>query len=182
MPRDIHLKTWGQPLFDAILTRSPGVELEEFKRLYHQVIPEYTSSGKLDTIPEENVAALDELVNDGKQLMVLTSRTHGELKHVLEPTHDLAGRIDAFYYKDNMEFHKPDPRAFSELLEHHNLQPKECVYIGDSVSDADAANDAGLAFICSLESGLRTRDDFKDHKVDAFVQNFPDIVGIVRTL
>jgi phosphoglycolate phosphatase len=35
MPRSIHVATWGQPLFEAILTRSPGVDVEAFKAAYH---------------------------------------------------------------------------------------------------------------------------------------------------
>ncbi len=182
MSREVHLRTWGKPLFDAITERSPGVDVDEFSNVYHQVIPEYTSSGRLDTISSENIAALDQLIKNGKQLMILTSRTHGELKHILEPTHQLAERIEAFYYKDNMEFHKPDPRAFKELLHHHFLEPGDCVYVGDSVSDADASNDAGLRFICSLESSLRTKEDFNGHRVDAFIKKFSDLPASVLEL
>ena len=182
MSREIHLKTWGKPLFETISTRSPGLDVNEFSRNYHQVIEEYVSSGKLDAIPKPNLAALDTLSANGKQLMILTSRTHVELKHILEPAHALAKRIDAFYYKDNMEFHKPDPRAFAELLKHHSLLPGDCVYVGDSISDADAANEAGLKFICSLESGIRSKVDFKNHCVDAFIHAFPDVVKVVKEL
>lgn len=33
MARDIHISTWGKPLYEAILLRSPGVDLERFKEL-----------------------------------------------------------------------------------------------------------------------------------------------------
>jgi phosphoglycolate phosphatase len=182
MTRDIHLSTWGRPLFEAILDRAPGVDLEAFKLEYHKVIPEYTSAGKLDAIPDANYAAMDELLADGKILMLLTSRTHGELKHLLEPDHLLARRVTAFYYRDNMQFHKPDPRAFDELLGHHGLQPDECVYIGDSTSDAAASSQAGLHFIASLESGLRTKEDFGAYRLDAYVPRFADIPAAIRSL
>lgn len=101
---------------------------------------------------------------------------------MLAPDHLLASRVKAFYYRDNMQFHKPDPRAFEELLQTNSLRPDQCVYIGDSLSDAQAANDAGLKFIASLESGLRQKQDFDPHQVDAFVDKFPDIVGAIRSL
>jgi phosphoglycolate phosphatase len=179
---EIHLSTWGRPLFDAIKDRSPGVDVEEFKKAYHPVILEYVRDGKLDAIPEANYAALDELIAEGLQIMLLTSRTHSELKHMLAPDHLLASRVKAFYYRDNMQFHKPDPRAFAELLEHHGLEPHDCVYVGDSLSDATAANEAGLKFIASVESGIRTREDFANYKVDAFIDRFPDLPEAVRGL
>src|SRR5688572_7749759 len=66
MLRDVHTSTWGQPLFDAITVRSPGIDVEEFKVAYHPVIADYTTTGKLDTIPEANYLALDTLIGLGK--------------------------------------------------------------------------------------------------------------------
>ena len=182
MARDVHISTWGQPLFDAIMTRSPGIEVEAFKAAYHPIIAEYTKSGKLDTIPKANYEALDKLSAMGKMLLVLTSRTHGELKHLLEPDHLLASTIKAFYYKDNMQYHKPDPRAFDELLADNGLAAENCVYVGDSVSDAVASKKAGLKFVASLESGLRQKTDFNPEQVDKFIYKFPDIVDAVTEL
>jgi phosphoglycolate phosphatase len=182
MSREVHLQTWGRPLFEAILTRSPGVDLEAFKTTYHPLIEEFTKSGKLDAIPEENYAALDKFIQLGKTIMVLTSRTHTEVRHLLEPDHLLGARIRTFYYRDNMQYHKPDPRAFDGLLKDTALQPAQCVYVGDSVGDAKAANEAGLHFIASLESGLRQMQDFDGIPVDAFVERFPDVVSVVASL
>jgi phosphoglycolate phosphatase-like HAD superfamily hydrolase len=118
----------------------------------------------------------------GTRLFVLTSRTHGEVKHMLEPDHFLASRIEAFYHKDNTKFHKPDPRVFDELLAAHDLKPQDSVYVGDSVGDAIAAKQARLHFIASLESGLRQKEDFDGHQVDRFIYRFPEIVDAVVEL
>lgn len=182
MRREVHIATWGRPFYEAILERSPGVDVNEFKKLYVPTISEYTQAGKLDVIPQENLEALDQLIELGKLRMILTSRVHEELQHLLEPDHSLAERVEAFYYRDNMQFHKPDPRAFDELLRDHNLDAASAVYIGDSVSDAVASKEAGLHFVASLESGLRTREDFAHLPVDAFVDTFPEIVGVVHDL
>jgi phosphoglycolate phosphatase len=182
MPREVHIDTWGQPLFDAIAVRSPGIDVEAFKGAYHPVIAEYIRREKLDTIPEANYEALDELITMGKQLFILTSRTLGEVKHMLEPDHFLASRIEAFYHKDNTKFHKPDPRVFDELLMAHDLSPQNCAYVGDSVGDAIAAKQAGLHFIASLESGLRQKEDFDGHEVNRFIYRFPEIIDAVAQL
>ena len=182
MQREVHLATWGKPLFEAITTRSPGIDVEAFKVAYDPLIAEYTRSGKLDAIPDENYEALDKLIELGKALMVLTSRTHVELQHLIEPDHLLTSKVKAFYYRDNMQYHKPDPRAFAELLKDSNLQPQQCLYVGDSVSDAQAAKEAGLHFVASLESGLRQEKDFEGLPVDGFIPKFPDIVGEVVRL
>jgi len=182
MSRDIHISTWGKPLFEAILVRSPGLDLDKFKEVYTPTIKRYTSNGKLDAIPQKNLDALDELIQLGKTICILTSRTHGELIHLLEPDHELSKRVKTFYYRDNMQYHKPDPRAFNEFFEHNKLKPSESVYIGDSISDAIAAKEAGLHFIASLESRLRTKKDFSNLPVDRFVDKFYEIVLAVKSL
>jgi phosphoglycolate phosphatase len=125
---------------------------------------------------------LDVLQEQGKKLFILTSRTHQEVEHMLKPDHDLAKRITTFYYRDVMEFHKPDPRAFDVLLNDHGFDRGECVYVGDSPSDAVAAKQAHMHFICSLESGVRTEDDFEGLGTDVFISRFTDLPGAVALL
>lgn len=182
MDRAVHLHTWGKPLFTAIEARSPGIDVAMFRVVYEPLIKRWVEEGKLDTIPDKNIATLEKLVQAGKQLIILTSRTRLEMEHVLEPTHSLNGHIEAFYYKDNMKYHKPDPRAFAHIEAEHGWAPDECVYVGDSTSDALAAKQAGLHFIASLESGLRIRDDFKELSVDAFISDFTELPTAIEIL
>jgi HAD superfamily hydrolase (TIGR01509 family) len=160
IPRDVHFRTWGKPLFEIIATRSPGVDVEAFKKTYRPIVEEFAKAGKFDDIPKENYEALDTLLRLDKVLIILTSRARAELHHLLSPDHLLASRVKTFYYRDNMQYHKPDPRAFDGLLQDSSLQPGQCIYVGDSTSDAQAAKAAGLHFVASLESGLRQREDF----------------------
>lgn len=182
MSREVHISTWGQPLNEAIKERSPGVDVAIFEKLFETTMEEYVAAGKLDQIPNQNYAALDILIEQGRDIMLLTSRTHSELKHMLAPDHLLASRVTAFYYKDNTRFHKPDPRVFDELFEAHSLEPNQCVYIGDSPSDAAAAKQAGLHFIASLESGIREKEEFSAFGADGFVNAFSEIVEAIGTL
>lgn len=182
MTRHVHQANWGKPLFEAILERSPGVDIDRFRAGYRPIIAKYTENGQLDRIPEENIQALDKLSVIGKALLILTSREHTELAHLLRPYHVLADRIEAFYYKDNMQFHKPDPRAFEHIEKEHGWKPEQCVYVGDSISDAIAAKQAGLLFVASLESGLRIKEDFADYQVDGFINTFPEVVEAVVQL
>lgn len=180
--RSVHQATWGQMLNLAISQRSPGVDVDAFMQAFQPVNEAYVAAGKLDVVPPENYQALDELIAAGYHLMVLTSRTRAELAHLLEPDHLLASRVEAFYYRENLDYHKPDPRAFAGLLRDHALTPRECVYVGDSPGDAAGAQAAGLRFIASLESGLRSRADFSDHRVDSFIRAFPELVEAVSAL
>lgn len=182
MSREMHVKTWGKPLFEAINERSPGIDVAKFKVTFDLIMKDHLERKNLDVIAPENYTVLKQLANQGKQIMLLTSRTHDELKHMLEPSHLLSSHIEAFYYKENTRYHKPDPRAFDVLLGEHHLQPRDCVYVGDSPSDAAASNAAGLHCIISLESGLRSREQFASYTVDSFISVFGELPQALRIL
>lgn len=182
MPRELHIKNWGTPLFEAIKERSPGIDVVAFEAAYHPIIQRYTEEKQFDDVPSENLAALDLLIENGYEIMILTSRTEREAMHLLEPDHILTSRITHFYHKDRTKYHKPDPRVFDELLAENTLKPNEGIYVGDSIGDAVAAKTAGLHFIASLESGLRQRNDFPPHHVDIFIEKFSDLPQAVTRL
>lgn len=180
--RDVHKRTWGMPLYEAITVRSPGVDADLFRQMMEDLIPQWVVGGKIDAIPQENFEALDALLEQGKELYILTSRTHKEVEHMMAKDHALASRIKTFYYRDVMKYHKPDPRAFDDLLDNSGLDRAECLYVGDSPSDAAAAKQAGMHFIASLESGVRTEEDFAAFPVDMFIHRFADLADATREL
>ncbi len=180
--REVHKQTWGLALGHAMGLRSPGIGLNEFWGVFPSVHDEFVRAGLVDVVPSENLQTLRILHDMGLKVMVLTSRTEAESRHLLEPDHKLSALIDAFYHKDNMRWHKPDPRAFAHIEQDHGLKPQECVYVGDTVSDAAAAKGAGLHFVASLESGVLTSKDFCDFPVDAFVQSFTELPQVVAQL
>ena len=184
LPQDraVHQSTWGQPSHEAIKVRSPGIDPEQFQMTLRELIAARHILGTFDVISQQNLAALDELRAEGKQLYIVTSRLVGEMQHLMSTDHALASRVHAFYYHDIMEYHKPDPRAFDIVLNNHNLKPDECVYIGDTPGDAMAAKGAGLAFIANLESGLRSRAEFNELGVDAFIDRFSDVPAQIERL
>lgn len=179
MSREKHKSNWGKPLAAAIVERIPGIDADEFMKRIGKVMEKYAEEGKQDPIAEENLHVLDTLRETGKKIAILTSRSFPEVRHLLHEAHPLSTRVEAFYHKDNSQFYKPDPRAFDQAISHFKILPEETVYVGDSVSDAEAANGAGLHFIAVLESELRTREDFKGQKVDFFAQKFTDILPYI---
>lgn len=182
MSREVHLRTWGKPLFQVITERSPGIDVAAFRVAYTPFIKEAIASGDLDKIPDENLEVVDNLVLSGIAVVILTSREHAELEHILGTDHILNGRVEAFYYKDNMQYHKPDPRAFEHIEREHGWLPEECVYVGDSIGDAAAATGAHLHFVASLESGLRTMKDFDGYPVAAFIHKFTELPDAITAL
>ncbi len=182
MTHELHMHTRGMKVGDAVEARSQGkADLEKFWQLYPGHYQQFIESGQFDITPEVHTV-LQEIRSMGLQHFVLSSRNYVEMKHFLDATNPLSVLVDAFYYQDNMQYHKPDPRAFAHIEEEHGLKPAECVYVGDQPGDAAAAKGAGLHFIANLEEGLRTREDFADYPVDAFINRFTELPEAIMEL
>ncbi|MCX6731342.1 MAG: HAD-IA family hydrolase [Candidatus Roizmanbacteria bacterium] len=181
MTREIHKATWGQHLNEAILSRIPGVDSKEFMKRFDEMVPEAITKGKFDYVPKENLKVLEQIKDDGKKIAIITSRTFVEVRLLMDSTHPLSGKIDKFYYKESVEHMKPDPRVFNKALYEFDVMPIECVYVGDTLKDGFAANNSGMDFIAVLESGLVSKETFKNVNihVDFFAKKFTDILPYV---
>lgn len=182
MTRSAHQKNWGLPVKKAIIERVPGISADKFMEIHSQVLPEFLRQGKVDIVNEENLEILKKMRQMGKHLAILTSRTFNEVKHLLDKNHHMNKYIEKIYYMDTIEFHKPDPRAFNQLLKDFSVAPEETVYIGDSLSDGISAKGAGIHFIALLESGLRKKDDFRSISVDFFAEKFTEVLDYIKKL
>ena len=179
MSKETHLKSWGLPLRESAANRIPGIDPGEFIQRLEMLMPSYIERGELDTVSEENLNALKELRKRGKKIAILTAREGSEVKHLIEDTHPVSAQLDGFFHKNSFEFYKPDPRVFDPILEKFGVARDEVVYIGDTFNDAVCSEKAGVKFIAVLESGLRTREDFKGYKVDFFADKFTDIMEYI---
>lgn len=60
--------------------------------------------------------------------------------------HGLASSIDAVIGRDTVPAQKPDPEPLLEALRRLDVPPGDAVFVGDSASDGETADRAGVAF------------------------------------
>jgi len=181
MDRTIHRITWGQNLKEAIKERIPGINVGEFMRRFDKMLPKAIEEGRMDAIPERNLAVLDKLKENGKKIVVVTSRSYVEVKPMISLYHPLGNRIDAFYHRDNSDHLKPDPRVFNKVLYEFDVTPNETVYVGNALKDGFAAKGADLYFIAVLESELITKQAFINVNIDVdfYADKFTDSLDFI---
>ncbi|HEY4503254.1 MAG TPA: HAD-IA family hydrolase [Candidatus Paceibacterota bacterium] len=64
---------------------------------------------------------------------------------------------------DDTLVHKPDPAVFTPVLEKlskEGIKKEEITYVGDSITDLEAAHKAGISFV-AITTGLYSEEDFK---------------------
>lgn len=180
MEREVHYKTWGEKLDEAILIRSPGIDVNEFMHEFSKEFQRRLKNNEVDNLTEEVENTLIRLGDKGYYLFLLTNRDGFETVHLSEGRHPISLHIapENVFHKDNIPSPKPDPQAFAWLWK-KGFKSQECVYIGDSVGDGQAASGAGMHFVATLESGIRTQSDFKDIKVAAFINKFSELTELL---
>ncbi len=87
---------------------------------------------------------------------------------------NLDNYVDIVIGGDNVNKHKPDPQGLLEAISLLSTARNEAVYIGDSIIDAETAENAGVEFIASL-TGVTLKDEFKNYRVLNFINDISEL-------
>jgi phosphoglycolate phosphatase len=69
---------------------------------------------------------------------------------------------------------KPDPLPLLHSAKFFNIEPKNSLMLGDSVSDVKAARAAGFAIIC-MSYGYNHGRDIRDTKPDLVIDSMAEL-------
>lgn len=103
-----------------------------------------------------------ELMHDKVPIFVISGTPDDELRHVVEKRHM------SHYFKEILGSPVKKPAHVNNLLTIYGLQPERSVFIGDALTDYDAAIETGLHFI-----GIYSEVDFPEG-----VCVLPDCTGL----
>jgi len=147
--------------------------VDEFTRLFFQRADE-TMVALAEFYPgvPQTVKALRGL---GIQLAIVSQKTRRyiqpilEKENLLESFEVIVGGGDAAY--------KPDPEGLLLAVAQTGSIPAHCLYVGDSVTDAETARRADIAFIAVL-SGVTPRAAFEDYDLYAILEDVSGVLGL----
>lgn len=151
-PSDIIKKTVGFSLektFSELNGSASADAAAAFKRLYLQradaVILSYI---QLYNGVAELLAALRA---DGHHLSIVSTKYRSRIEQTLARD-GLSGLVDQVIGGDDVNQNKPDPEGLLLAIEHSGISSEHCIYVGDSVSDGECAQRAGVRFL-AVRSG-----------------------------
>jgi phosphoglycolate phosphatase len=122
-------------------------------------------------------AALDALSARGVRLAICTNKPE-RLTHQLIEALGWAGRFDAIVGADTLPVRKPDPAPLHEAIA--RAGGGRAAFVGDSITDADTARAAGLAFV-AVSFGFSDRP-VEQLGADAVIDSYADLVGTLERL
>ena len=147
--------------------------VDEFTRLFFQRADEtMVALAEFYTGVPQAVKALQRF---GIQLAIVSQKRRRyiqpilERENLLEVFEVIVGGGDAAY--------KPDPEGLLLAVSQTGSTSQNCVYVGDSKTDAETARRADIAFIAVL-SGVTPRSAFEDYDVYAVLENVSGLLGL----
>ena len=179
----------GLPLAnDAIIRETIGLSLpdalvmlggkeytrytDEFIRLFVERADEVmTDMTELFDLVPETIAALRRF---GIRLGIVSLKYRYRIEAVLKRER-LLDAFEVIIGFEDVSEQKPNPMGLLAALERLNCACQNCLYVGDSLTDAKTAHRADIDFIAVL-SGVTPRTAFEDYDVYAILE---DVSGVL---
>ena len=126
----------------------------EFQRLFMERADEviHDATRLFEFVP----SLLDSLSRHGITLGIVSTKFRRRIEAVLQRD-DLTGRFAVIVGGEDVEALKPDPTGLLRAAARLDGDVERCLYVGDSVTDGETAQRAGVPFAAVL-SGVTERD------------------------
>lgn len=152
-------KFYGTPLKNMIKKFWPNTNPKKFEEI---------SLKKMKKLNIKSIKGSKEVINKLSKkykLGLLTSKRKVLMNLNLKQNNIKKNLFEFSYSKEDVKYHKPDPRVFSRIIKELKLKPKEILYIGDSIYDCIASQKAKINFVAVL-TGHYSKKEFKKYKVE----------------
>lgn len=166
------------PFEQCVKIWHPEADIASYKKCYEQVkqVHPYRAIGN----PGKTISGL---MDNGNRVGILSNGNREKTDQKLTAAGIVNGIRDRLFFilcGDNLEFPKPDPRAFEKPVEMLRSPRNRIYYVGDCVDDFRAAKGAQINFIGVL-SGFTSKKSFIEAGLDE-VLIIPDIAGVQERL
>ena len=150
----------------------------EFRRLWRE-LSDHIMVRDTKLLPGM-VEALEPLREKGLRLGIVSTKYRSRIAAVLD-REGVGYLFDTIVGGEDVSEHKPHPEGLLRALEQLDLAASATLYIGDSTTDAAAAQRAGVEFIAVL-SGVTEEAEFVGHQTRAVVGGLGELQGLLGSL
>ena len=155
---------------DEAIKRTIGKTLEES----FSILTGITDPIQLEAFRQEYRLEADVHMNVNTQLFPDTLSTRFRILSFLEE-YQPEDFLDIVVGGEDVKAAKPSPEGVKFALEHLRSTPKETLYIGDSIVDAETARNARVDFAGVL-NGMTTADELRAYPHRIIVKNLSDLL------
>lgn len=140
---------------------------EEYAKRYTNKTRPYNGIVELlDTLKEKNIP-----------FAIHTNKPHKAANEIVKNIFNDYDFVKVFGYIDE-ETKKPNPQRAFEIANIFNVQPEECIFVGDSSSDINTAKNANMLPV-AVTWGFRTKEELLEAGAEVFVDEPLGLLDIV---
>jgi phosphoglycolate phosphatase len=187
------LSHFGYPMAsDETIKKTIGHPISEsFKMLTGNHNPETAKDfmsvfvAKADEIMNKNTFVyphvyqiLPQIKNMGINTAIVSTKYRYRINGILE-RENLDKFIDYVVGGEDVKSYKPNPEGLFIAIEKLGVSKKEVLYIGDSIVDAEAAQNADVKF-CAVLTGSSTREEFNQLKTNYIINQLNELDTILH--
>jgi phosphoglycolate phosphatase len=150
------------------------VNKDDFEKAYPVFLDLYKeNTSKRSNLYDGVLEGLDYLQKQGYKLGCVTNKAEA-FTHPLLKDLGIFDRFEIVISGDTLEKKKPDPMPLLHASKHFNIEPKDCLMLGDSVSDVKASRSAGFNIIC-MSYGYNHGQDIKEQNPDVVIDSMTEL-------
>lgn len=97
-----------------------------------------------ESINFEMLNYIKELKSNGYKIFILSNNLKERTEYYRQHFSELFAIFDGSYFSWETGFVKPDPKAFQNILDQHQLSAQNCIYFDDSSTSVQAAINLGI--------------------------------------
>ena len=127
----------------------------------------------LDAVPE----TIECLKQRNVPLGIVSTKFRYRIEAVLS-RENLLKEFTVIVGGEDVPEHKPNPQGLCTAIERLGCAPTHCLYVGDSLTDAETAKRAGVPFVAVL-SGVTSRKDFAGYEVYKILEDVSELSNVV---
>ncbi len=152
------------------------LRVEEAMAVYGRIFKEYCT---YRVAPYEGIVEmLEQLQRMGMRLAVLSNKPHLQTLDVVKSFFPAETFMCVWGQQEGIP-RKPDPTAALMLAEKLGVSKEECLYIGDSDTDMQTGNAAGMTTV-GVTWGFRTRQVLREHDATHIIDRPEEIIKVVK--
>lgn len=149
----------------------------DFEKVYKRYREYFTENCMYEVKPYEGICEmLEKLKGQGMMSAVLSNKPHLETVDVIEKSFP-KGTFEMILGADPKLPRKPAPDGALKIAKCFGMKPEECLYIGDTNTDMQTGNSAGMQTVGVLW-GFRERKELEENQARFIVSKPEEILQI----
>lgn len=120
------------------------------------------------------IEALSELRKKGFKIAIVTTKFHYRIEQILNK-YNANNLIDVIVGAEDVKVEKPNPEGLLWAIKYLGVEKEEVIYVGDSIVDAQTAENAKVKFVAVL-TGTTLSSEFERYNCEYIGNNVVQVL------